>query len=75
MTVVSFDLPFRDELPTKLPAAVLQQSLKRRANRAFVRDLNRLELAESLVIILDWLVRWFEVKFFHRQEEPGSKES
>ena len=26
-------------------------------------------------LILDWLVGWFEVKFFHRQEEPGSKES
>ena len=36
MTVVSFDLPFGNELPTKLPAAVLQQGLKRRADRTLV---------------------------------------
>jgi rRNA maturation protein Rpf1 len=44
MTVVSFDLPFRNELPTKLSAAMLQQSLKRRANRALMRDTDGLEL-------------------------------
>ena len=32
------------------------------------------ELAQRLVIILDGLVCWFEVKLFHQQEEPGSDE-
>jgi hypothetical protein len=40
-----------------------------------VRYADILELAERLVIILDGLVARFEVKLFHQQEEPGSKES
>jgi hypothetical protein len=65
MTVVSFDLPFRNQLPTKLPAAMLQQILKCRTHRALVRHIDGLELTQRLVIILDWLMCWFEVESFH----------
>ena len=59
--MVAFDLPFGNELPTKLPAATLKQSLERGAHRAFVRNAYRLELAQSFVIILHRLVSRFEV--------------
>lgn len=65
VTVVAFDLPFGNELPTKLPAAMLQQSLKCRTNRAFVRHDYGLELAQCFVIILNGLVSRFEVEFVH----------
>jgi len=46
-----------------------------RAHSALMRYTDGFELAQRLVIILDGLVCWFEVKLFHQQEEPGSKES
>ena len=61
MTVVSFDLPFGNELPTKLPAAMLKQSLKCRADCAFMRDADRFELTPRFIIILHRLVSRFEV--------------
>jgi hypothetical protein len=75
VSAIPFDRPFGNQLPIKLPAAVLQQSLEGRANRSFVRHADRFELTQSFVIILDGLVGWFEVKLFHQQEEPGSHES
>lgn len=65
MSMTAFDLPFRNELPIKLSAALLQQGLKCRANRALVSDPDGLELAKSFVIILDGLVCCFEVESFH----------
>ena len=61
MTVVAFDLPFRNELLTKLPATMLKQCLKCRADCAFVRNAYRLKLAQSFVIILHRLMGRFEV--------------
>ena len=61
MTVIAFDLPFRNELPTKLPAAMLKQSLKCGAHRAFVCNAYRLELTQSFEIILHRLMGRFEV--------------
>jgi hypothetical protein len=75
MTTVFLNGPLRNEFPFKLPAAMLQQSLKRRADCALVRDADDLELAQRLVIIQDGLVCRLEVKLFHQQEEPGSEES
>ncbi len=55
------------------PAAMLQQSLKRRTNCVLMRHADRLELTESLVIILNCLVVWFEVEFFHQQEREAAR--
>ena len=65
MTAVFLNGPLRNEFPVKLSAAVLQQSLKGRADRAFVSDTDRPELAEGFVKILDGLVGWLEVEFIH----------
>ncbi len=73
MTVIAFDLPFRNEFPTKLPAALLQ-NLKSRPNSSLVRDADGLELTQSFVIILDWLVGRFEVQSFHSRRGRESKD-
>jgi len=54
-------------------AAMLQQSLERRANRPLVRNADRLELTQSFVIILDRLVARFEVQSFHWQRAERAK--
>jgi len=41
---IPFDGPLRNQLPPELPAAMLQQCLKRRTNRAFVRYADAPEL-------------------------------
>src|ERR1700704_3128133 len=40
MTAVFSDAPFRNKFPAELPAAMLQESLKRGANCALMRDSN-----------------------------------
>ncbi len=61
--------PLRNKFPLKLSAAMLQQSLKCRANRALMRNTDYLELTQGLVIVLDRLMIWFEVQSFHLQGE------
>jgi len=57
--------PFGNELPIKLIAASFEQSLKSRAHRSFMLDVDRFELFERLVIFRDGFVRGFQLQFVH----------
>ncbi len=65
--LLALDRPFGNELPIKLIAASIEQRLKSRAHGSFMRDVDRFELFERLVVFRDGFVRGLQVQFVHEE--------